>query len=377
MQTLNVLAQTMQNAIQKAMRKAARMSARRIFTTSIIVLICAGTLPLLNACGTSQNIHIQHPLQTLMPQDACTQAYLSAQRSQRAITPNEVSKNNSNHKSKHDQNNAQSDAKSTNTNKTVTTDAEWKQSIKNWETVAQQCPGRLSEAIAHSARNQWLLISGQSGAQGAEAVADPAAYAQQTELEAYAQLRNVLESYEHIQWSREPLVQVAEAENQIAFILQTLAAKKINGVTLKDSDMAASNSQGFIHAAGVGAGEDSRNNAYDIPPQALASGKARDNASNVDLPIAAIAYMDCARAELKSLEGNSAIFAAQRKNDSQNGTNTNTGEGTIAGGADGHSSDTQVRAAQALKDAIIKLITSRLLRAYSLGYPAGEKLVLK
>lgn len=376
MQTLNVLAQTMQKAIQKATRKAQRTHTRRIFTTSIIVLICAGTLPLLNACGTSQNIHIQHPAQASMPQDVCAQAYLSAQHSQRIITPNEVSKSDDNHKAKRSQNNAQSNIKPT-TNKTVTTDTEWKQSIKNWETVAQQCPGRLSEAIVRRAKNQWLLISGQSGAQGAEAVADPTAYAQQTELEAYAQLRNVLESYEHIQWSREPLVQVAKAENQIAFILQTLAAKKINGVTLKDSDMAASNSQGFIHAAGVEAGEDLRNNAYDIPPQALASGKARDNASNIDLPIAAIAYMDCARAELKSFEGNADIFATKRKNDSQYGTDTNAGEGTIAGGADGHSSDTQVRAAQALKDAIIKLITSRLLRAYSLGYPAGEKLVLK
>lgn len=376
MQTLNVLAQTMQKAIQKATRKAQRTHTRRIFTTSIIVLICAGTLPLLNACGTSQNIHIQHPLQTLMPQDACTQAYLSAQHSQRIITPNEVSKSDDNHKAKRSQNNAQSNIKPT-TNKTVTTDTEWKQSIKNWETVAQQCPGRLSEAIARRAKNQWLLISGQSGAQGAEAVADPAAYAQQTELEAYAQLRNVLESYEHIQWSREPLVQVAKAENQIAFILQTLAAKKINGVTLKDSDMAASNSQGFIHAAGVGADEDLRNNAYDIPPQALASGKARDNASNIDLPIAAIAYMDCARAELKSFEGNADISTTKRKNDSQYDTDTNAGEGRLASGADGHYSDTQVRAAQALKDAIIKLITSRLLRAYSLGYPADEKLVLK
>lgn len=376
MQTLNVLAQTMQKAIRKATRKAQRTHARRIFTTSIIVLICAGTLPLLNACETSQNIHIQHPAQTSMPQDVCTQAYLSAQHSQRIITPNEVSKSDDNHKAKRSQNNAQSDIKST-TSKTVTTDAEWKESIKNWETVAQQCSGRFSEAIAHRAKNQWLLISGQSGAQGAEAVADPAAYAQQTELEAYAQLRNALESYEHIQWSREPLVQVAKAENQIAFILQTLAAKKITGVTLKDSDMAASNSQGFIHAAGVEAGEDLRNNAYDIPPQALASGKARDNASNIDLPITAIAYMDCARAELKSFEGNADIFATKRKNDSQYGTDTNADKGTIAGGADGHSSDTQVRAAQALKDAIIKLITSRLLRAYSLGYPAGEKLVLK
>ena len=376
MQTLNVLAQTMQKAIRKATRKAQRTHARRIFTTSIIVLICAGTLPLLNACETSQNIHIQHPAQTSMPQDVCTQAYLSAQHSQRIITPNEVSKSDDNHKAKRSQNNAQSDIKST-TSKTVTTDAEWKESIKNWETVAQQCSGRFSEAIAHRAKNQWLLISGQSGAQGAEAVADPAAYAQQTELEAYAQLRNALESYEHIQWSREPLVQVAKAENQIAFILQTLAAKKITGVTLKDSDMAASNSQGFIHAAGVEAGEDLRNNAYDIPPQALASGKARDNASNIDLPITAIAYMDCARAELKSFEGNADIFATKRKNDSQYGTDTNAGEGRLASGADGHYSDTQVRAAQALKDAIIKLITSRLLRAYSLGYPADEKLVLK
>ncbi|WP_421778105.1 hypothetical protein [Gardnerella sp. KA00747] len=376
MQTLNVLAQTMQKAIQKATRKAQRTHTRRIFTTSIIVLICAGTLPLLNACGTSQNIHIQHPAQASMPQDVCAQAYLSAQHSQRIITPNEVSKSDDNHKAKRSQNNAQSNIKPT-TNKTVTTDTEWKQSIKNWETVAQQCPGRLSEAIVRRAKNQWLLISGQSGAQGAEAVADPTAYAQQTELEAYAQLRNVLESYEHIQWSREPLVQVAKAENQIAFILQTLAAKKINGVTLKDSDMAASNSQGFIHAAGVGADEDLRNNAYDIPPQALASGKARDNASNIDLPIAAIAYMDCARAELKSFEGNADISTTKRKNDSQYDTDTNAGEGRLASGADGHYSDTQVRAAQALKDAIIKLITSRLLRAYSLGYPADEKLVLK
>ena len=358
------------------MKKAQRTRARRIFTTSIIVLICAGTLPLLNACGTSQSIHIQHPAQTSMPQDVCTQAYLSAQHSQRIITPNEVSKSDNNHKAKRNQNNAQSNIKST-TSKTVTTDAEWKESIKNWETVAQQCPGRFSEAIARRAKNQWLLIGGQSGAQGAEAVADPAAYAQQTELEAYAQLRNVLESYEHIQWSREPLVQVAKAENQIAFILQTLAAKKITGVTLKDSDMAASNSQGFIHAAGVGADEDLRNNAYDIPPQALASGKARDNASNIDLPITAIAYMDCARAELKSFEGNADISATKRKNDSQYGADTNAGEGTVAGGADERSSNTQARAAQALKDAIIKLITSRLLRAYSLGYPADTNLVLR
>ena len=81
------------------------------------------------------------------------------------------------------------------------------------------------------------------------------------------------------------------------------------------------------------------------------------------MPIAAIAYMDCAREELAAF--NQVIVEENNpKNDAKNNSETNYEHSTNQANND-------------FKDAVIKLITSRLLRAYELGYPTDAKLVLK
>ena len=183
------------------------------------------------------------------------------------------------------------------------------------------------------------------------------------EHDSYANLIEVINHYKNFKWTHQPLAQAAEAEDKLAFILQTLAARKEQNIALEYSDMASTNAQTLMRAAGEGT--DLRKKVYDIPQETLESGKTHDSVSGKDLPITAIAYMDCAREELAAF--NQIITITSKNN--------NASENNVTAKSDDN--DSVMRAQQTLKNAIVQLITSRLLRAYELGYPTDTKLILK
>ena len=339
--------------------KAVRTNAKRSIKIALKIFVCALLTPTLvftlASCGTLQNIHVDHTVKSNSGENICAKAYRLAQKNQQFIENN--------------------------VNNVSTSDLE--SSAKEWETVAQQCPGRLSESIVYSAKAKWEILSKESGnnkSKIAEEIAGTSdeenAYAStenqenpessithQLERNAYIQFTKTVKHYNNFQWTHHPLANAAAAEDQLAFILQTLAAKKVPGLPLEYSDMASTNAQTFMNASGKG--DDLRKKIYEIPSDALESGKAQDNASGKDLPIAAIAYMDCARAELTAFNQIIVIEENKTKSASKNNRDETSYEYSA------------VQAHKDFKDAVIKLITSRLLRAYALGYPADTNLVLK
>ncbi|MFP1676677.1 hypothetical protein ACLD6A_04440 [Gardnerella sp. Marseille-Q9691] len=339
--------------------KAVRTNAKRSIKIALKIFVCALLTPTLvftlASCGTLQNIHVDHTVKSTSGENICAKAYRLAQKNQQFIENN--------------------------VNNVSTSDLE--SYAKEWETVAQQCPGRLSESIVYSAKAKWEILSKESGnnkSKIAEEIAGTSdeenAYAStenqenpessithQLERNAYIQFTKTVKHYNNFQWTHHPLASAAAAEDQLAFILQTLAAKKVPGLPLEYSDMASTNAQTFMNASGKG--DDLRKKIYEIPSDALESGKAQDKASGKDLPIAAIAYMDCARTELTAFNQIIVIEENKTKSASKNNRNETSYEYSA------------VQAHKDFKDAVIKLITSRLLRAYALGYPTDTNLVLK
>ncbi|APW18326.1 hypothetical protein [Gardnerella swidsinskii] len=333
MQTLYVLLNDMRKQVKRSIARA------------LVLLICVLISPLLTACGTLQNIHVEHTVHTAAPENACAKAYRLAQKKQREIKKN--------------QNN--------------TSIKNFETAAKYWKTVAQQCPGRLSESIIYSTQAQWEMLSKKNSNENSNNVSNKSGNessentktttAQQMEHDSYANLIEVINHYKNFKWTHQPLAQAAEAEDKLAFILQTLAARKEQNITLEYSDMASTNAQTLMRVAGEGT--DLRKKVYNIPQEALESGKTHDSTSGKDLPITAIAYMDCAREELAAF--NQIITITSKNN--------NASENNVTAKSDDN--DSVMRAQQTLKNAIVQLITSRLLRAYELGYPTDTKLILK
>ncbi|RIY18427.1 hypothetical protein CJI57_01425 [Bifidobacteriaceae bacterium WP012] len=339
--------------------KAVRTNAKRSIKIALKIFVCALLTPTLvftlASCGTLQNIHVDHTVKSTSGENICAKAYRLAQKNQQFIENN--------------------------VNNVSTSDLE--SSAKEWETVAQQCPGRLSESIVYSAKAKWEILSKESGNnkskiaeeiagtsdeenayESAENQENPeSSITHQLERNAYIQFTKTVKHYNNFQWTHHPLANAAAAEDQLAFILQTLAAKKVPGLPLEYSDMASTNAQTFMNASGKG--DDLRKKIYEIPSDALESGKAQDKASGKDLPIAAIAYMDCARTELTAFNQIIVIEENKTKSASKNNRDETSYEYSA------------VQAHKDFKDAVIKLITSRLLRAYALGYPTDTNLVLK
>lgn len=327
--------------------KAMLKNAKRKITIMFVFILCASSTSMLSACGTLQNIHIDHTTHTAAPENTCAKAYRIAQKNQHAIN---------------------SDAKNATNAKNVTIEV-WKNAAENWKIVAQQCPGRLSESIVYSAQAQWAMLANESS-QDKNSITQQTQQTEQTqqeEYDSYIQLREVLDHYENFKWTHQPLAQAAAAEDKLAFILQTLAAKKVPEISLKYSDMAASNAESLMHASAKGA--DLRKKIYDIPQKALESGIAHDELSGKDLPIVAIAYMDCAREELEAFNQIIVIEENKDRSAAKNSSDETNDETSYEYSA--------VQAHKAFKDAVIKLITSRLLRAYALGYPTDTSLILK
>ena len=334
-----------------------RKQVKRNITRALVLIICVLISPLLTACGTLQNIHVEHTVHTAAPENACAKAYRLAQKRQREIKKN---KNNTSIK-------------------------DFETAAKYWKTVAQQCPGRLSESIVYSTQAQWEMLSKKNSNENSNNISNKSGNengngtetrngnessentktttAQQMEHDSYANLIEVINHYKDFKWTHQPLAQAAEAEDKLAFILQTLAARKEQNIALEYSDMASTNAQTLMRAAGEGT--DLRKKVYDIPQKALESGKTHDSASGKDLPITAIAYMDCAREELDAF--NQVIVIEENKTKSAAKSNDNEAGYEYSA----------VQANNVFKDAIIKLITSRLLRAYAFGYPTDSNLILK
>lgn len=322
-----------------------RKQVKRSIARALVLLICVLISPLLTACGTLQNIHVEHTVHTAAPENACAKAYRLAQKKQREIKKN--------------QNN--------------TSIKNFETAAKYWKTVAQQCPGRLSESIIYSTQAQWEMLSKKNSNENSNNVSNKSGNessentktttAQQMEHDSYANLIEVINHYKNSKWTHQPLAQAAEAEDKLAFILQTLAARKEQNIALEYSDMASTNAQTLMRVAGEGT--DLRKKVYDIPQEALESGKTHDSASGKDLSITAIAYMDCAREELAAF--NQIITITSKNN--------NASENNVTAKSDDN--DSVMRAQQTLKNATVQLITSRLLRAYELGYPTDTKLILK
>ena len=334
-----------------------RKQVKRNITRALVLLICVLISPLLTACGTLQNIHVEHTVHTAAPENACAKAYRLAQKRQREIKKN---KNNTSIK-------------------------DFETAAKYWKTVAQQCPGRLSESIVYSTQAQWEMLSKKNSNENSNNISNKSGNengngtetrngnessentktttAQQMEHDSYANLIEVINHYKNFKWTHQPLAQAAEAEDKLSFILQTLAARKEQNIALEYSDMASTNAQTLMRAAGEGT--DLRKKVYDIPQEALESGKTHDSASGKDLPITAIAYMDCAREELDAF--NQIIVIEENKTKSASKNNDNEAGYEYS----------EVQANNVFKDAIIKLITSRLLRAYAFGYPTDSNLILK
>lgn len=271
-----------------------------------------------------------------------------------------------------------------------------KETAKAWQEVAIQCDTKFAEATIKNAQIMLKLSqkSNNSSNNSSNKIND---YAKNEEISAIKSIREFTHNNESLRLSHDPLAQAAAGEDRLAFILQTLAAKNLDKKLIKLSDNIASISNIFMHIAGNG--EDVRKKTYNMPVDALSSGKTRDYTTGKTLDIAAISYMECAREELLAFNTSMYITAYNSKNEveesdnseeaSDNKSNKSSHESDNAYTYENNSSNqidnsklknasknnkrlNEKDIVNKFKRILIKLVTSRLLRAYSLGYPTGE-----
>lgn len=277
-----------------------------------------------------------------------------------------------------------------------TKDSFLKETAKAWQEVAIQCDTKFAEATIKNAQIMLRLSqkSNNSFNNSSNKIND---YAKNEEISAIKSIREFTHNNESLRLSHNPLAQAAAGEDRLAFILQTLAAKNLDKKLIKLSDNIASISNIFMHIAGNG--EDVRKKTYNMPVDALSSGKTRDYTTGKTLDIAAISYMECAREELLAFNTSMYITAYNSKNEveesdnseeaSDNKSNKSSHESDNAYAYENNSSNqidnSKLKNASKnnkrlnekdivnnFKRILIKLVTSRLLRAYSLGYPTSE-----
>lgn len=244
-----------------------------------------------------------------------------------------------------------------------------KETAKAWQEVAIQCDTKFAEATIKNAQIMLKLSqkSNNSSNNSSNKIND---YAKNEEISAIKSIREFTHNNESLRLSHNPLAQAAAGEDRLAFILQTLAAKNLDKKLIKLSDNIASISNIFMHIAGNG--EDVRKKTYNMPVDALSSGKTRDYTSTKTLDIAAISYMECAREELLAFNTSMYITAYNSKNEVEESDNS---EEEISNKSENNSENNRLNEKDIVnkfKRILIKLVTSRLLRAYSLGYPTGE-----
>lgn len=290
----------------------------------------------------------------------------------------ETSKNNSNNSSDTSENKSKDSKSSENSslgNKSKSKisksikDSFLKESAKAWQEVAIQCDTKFAEATIKNAQIMLKLSqkSNKSSNNSSNKIND---YAKNEEISAIKSIREFTHNNESLRLSHNPLAQAAAGEDRLAFILQTLAAKNLDKKLIKLSDNIASISNIFMHIAGNG--EDVRKKTYNMPVDALSSGKTRDYTTGKTLDIAAISYMECAREELLAFNTSMYITAYNSKNEVEESDNSEEESNSKSENNSKNKRLNEKDIVNKFKRILIKLVTSRLLRAYSLGYPTSE-----
>lgn len=223
----------------------------------------------------------------------------------------------------------------------------------SWKNVATQCNSRFAQGVVFSAQNTWKLVN---LSQSAESSANAIKIANQMESNVYKKLYDFSNNTKdlHLYWNHDPLAKAALEQDKLAFMLQTLAAKDVDNVSLRQSDITATIANTLMHFASNG--KDLRQKVYEIPQKNLDSGVAKDEASEKDLPIVAIAYMDCARGELDAL--NQVIFPADK--------NGNVDHNQIFS-----------KTNQDFIDILADIAISHIISAYSYGYPSDSSAIFE
>lgn len=244
-----------------------------------------------------------------------------------------------------------------------------KESARAWQEVAIQCDTKFAEATIKNAQIMLRLSqeSNNSSNNSSNKIND---YAKNEEISAIKSIREFTHNNESLRLSHDPLAQAAAGEDRLAFILQTLAAKNLDKKLIKLSDNIASISNIFMHIAGNG--EDVRKKTYNMPVDALSSGKTRDYTTGKTLDIAAISYMECAREELLAFNTSMYITAYNSKNEVEESDNSKEESNSKSENKSENKRLNEKDIVNKFKRILIKLVTSRLLRAYSLGYPTSE-----
>lgn len=244
-----------------------------------------------------------------------------------------------------------------------------KETAKAWQEVAIQCDTKFAEATIKNAQIMLKLSqkSSNSSSNSPNKIKD---YAKNEEESAIKSIREFTHNNESLRLSHDPLSQAAAGEDRLAFIFQTLAAKNLDKKLIKLSDNIASISNIFMHIAGNG--EDVRKKTYNMPVDALSSGKTRDYTSTKTLDIAAITYMECAREELLAFNTSMYITAYNSKNEVEESDNSKEESNSKSENKSENNRLNEKDIVNNFKRILIKLVTSRLLRAYSLGYPTSE-----
>lgn len=390
---------------------------KNICKTLIYIALCICLTVNLSAC---KSVRIDNQaLETSQKElELCNKIYSIAKRKQKIVdsensgTDNSKSvissKDASNNKSKNTSKDRSKNSSFGNKSKSKISesikDSFLKESARAWQEVAIQCDTKFAEAtiknaqimlkLSQKSNNSFNNSSNNSSNNPSNKIND---YAKNEEISAIKSIREFTHNNESLRLSHNPLAQAAAGEDRLAFILQTLAAKNLDKKLIKLSDNIASISNIFMHIAGNG--EDVRKKTYNMPVDALSSGKTRDYTTGKTLDIAAISYMECAREELLAFNTSMYITAYNSKNEveesdnseeaSDNKSNKSSHESDNAYAYENNSSNqidnSKLKNASKnnkrlnekdivnnFKRILIKLVTSRLLRAYSLGYPTSE-----
>lgn len=401
---------------------------KTICKTLIYIALCICLTVNLSAC---KSVRIDHQaLETSQKElELCNKIYSIAKRKQKIVdsensgTDNnnskdssknkskdssDTSKNNSNNSSDTSENKSEDKSKDSNKyskssensslgnkskskiNKSIK-DSLLKETAKAWQEVAIQCDTKFAEATIKNAQIMLKISQKSSNSSSNSPNNSPNKikdYAKNEEESAIKSIREFTHNNESLRLSHDPLSQAAAGEDRLAFILQTLAAKNLDKKLIKLSDNIASISNIFMHIAGNG--EDVRKKTYNMPVDALSSGKTRDYTSTKTLDIAAITYMECAREELLAFNTSMYITAYNSKNEVEESDNSeeeisNKSENKSENNSSNQIDNSKLKNASKnnnrlnekdivnkFKRILIKLVTSRLLRAYSLGYPTSE-----
>lgn len=440
MQTLKVL---LKDSIRKAKSTA---------KTVISVVFCCGIILSLSACN---NVRIDQKAleQSSAKSSLCASAYRIAQKNQKYIDANSSS-NDIESSAKNSVNNASNYASSKTEKSAQLNYSLLKQTAKAWQIVAEQCPSRFAEGIVKSTQITVKLIqnnsdfakefaeeftkdfSENSSKDFAEASSNNSSensseefaknpensknksddsdskksydsqtpsdrltrVADEAETHMFEAIRKFAHNHESLRLTHAPIARAALGEDQLAFILQTLASNQKDRDLFKKGENAASISDTFMHFAGKG--KDIRKKTYDFPFESLDSQKAKDTATGKNLKVEAIVYMDCARTELAALNENFAFTGYDAKseipeadydyansdNSSKSGKTADSSHKSDPSHKPGsHKSDSSSinlkkssikEVNNELHNILAKLVISRLLRAYSMGYPTDVSAIL-